>query len=193
MRQAQLRRQTKETEIDIELCLDGSGKYDIETGIGFFDHMLSTLVVHASFDLKIRCSGDLKVDAHHTVEDAGILLGKALLAAAGDRKGIERFGDALIPMDEALALASVDICGRSYLCYEAEYCGHMIGAMDTQTIEEFWRAFALNAQLTIHLRAMSGQNDHHKAEAIFKAAAHALRKALVIKGDTLLSVKGSFQ
>jgi imidazoleglycerol-phosphate dehydratase len=191
MRSALLQRKTKETEIETELCIDGSGIASIETGIGFFDHMLSSFALHAAFNLKIRCNGDLTVDSHHTVEDVGILLGKAFAQAVKDRSKIARYGSAVIPMDESLARAVVDVCGRSFLYFDADFREPMIGTMGSQMIEEFWRAFSTNAQLTLHIELLYGKNDHHKAEAIFKAAAHALRQAVVSNEKGVLSVKGA--
>ena len=191
MKSASLQRKTKETDIETELRIDGSGIVTIDTGIGFFDHMLSSFALHAAFDLSIRCSGDLTVDSHHTIEDVGILLGKAFAQAIEDRSKIARYGSAIIPMDESLARAVVDICGRSFLFFDADFKDSMIGTMSTQMIEEFWRAFSANAQLTLHIEVLHGRNDHHKAEAIFKAVAHALRQAVIPNEKGVLSVKGA--
>lgn len=174
-----LARKTKETDISVELTLyTDEAIVNADTGIGFLDHMLTALFVHAGISLSIVCKGDLAVDCHHTAEDCGILLGKAVLAAIGERVGIARYGEASIPMDEALAFAAVDISGRPYLVFEAEFTSDRLGDLDTQMIEEFFYAFAHNAGITLHLRLQYGKNDHHKAEALFKATAHALRKAL---------------
>lgn len=178
MRSATVNRQTKETAICLQLTLDGSGKTEISTGIGFFDHMLDALCRFGLLDLTLTCKGDLHVDAHHTIEDTGICLGKAIREALGDRAGIRRVGSGWMPMDEALAFAAVDISGRPYLAYRAEFSASTVGAMDTQLAEEFFRAVAVNAGLTLHLRVEEGRNDHHKMEALFKAFGLALRDAM---------------
>lgn len=191
MRTVTITRKTKETDIVLSLNLDGMGKTDINTGVGFFDHMLTAFAVHSGVDLSVICKGDLEVDCHHTVEDVGIVLGQAFLQAVGDRAGIARYGHFMLPMDEALAMAAIDISGRAYLVFDAEFKSVNIGAMDTQMVEEFWRAFAMNAAVTLHLKLLYGTNDHHKAEAIFKAAAHAVKMAIVIqKEKVVLSTKG---
>ena len=191
MRTVTITRKTKETDIVLSLNLDGMGKADINTGVGFFDHMLTALAVHSGVDLSVICKGDLEVDCHHTVEDVGIVLGQAFLQAIGDRSGIARYGHFMLPMDEALAMAAIDISGRAYLVFDAEFKSANIGAMDTQMVEEFWRAFAMNAAVTLHLKLLYGSNDHHKVEAIFKAAAHAVKLAIVVqKEKVVLSTKG---
>ena len=190
MRQADVKRQTKETDINLFIDLDGKGNVDIDTGIGFFDHMLTALAVHAGFDLTISCKGDLGVDSHHTIEDVGIVLGQAFLKAIGDCAKIARYGSALIPMDESLAQASIDIGGRAYLVFNASFLNGLIGSMDSQMIEEFFRAFTVNAQLTLHLNLLYGKNDHHKAEALFKAAAYAIKTAILQTSAPTLSTKG---
>lgn len=191
MRTATITRTTKETDIALSLKLDGTGVSDIHTQIGFFDHMLTALTVHAGFDLSLDVKGDLHVDAHHTVEDTGIALGQAFAAALGSRGGIARYGNAVIPMDDALAQAVADISGRPYLVFDASFSTMALGAMETQLVEEFWYAFATNAGVTLHLRLLYGKNDHHKAEALFKAAAHALRAASAKTPDARpLSTKG---
>ena len=191
MRTVTITRKTKETDITLRLNLDGTGTADINTGVGFFDHMLTAFAVHAGIDLSVRCNGDLAVDCHHTVEDVGIVLGQAFLQAVGDRAGIARYGHFLLPMDEALAMAAVDISGRAYLVFDVAFKSDRIGAMDTQMVEEFWRAFAMNAAVTLHIRLMYGTNDHHKAEAVFKAAAHAVKMAIAKQKDiAVLSTKG---
>lgn len=191
MRTATITRKTKETDIALTLNLDGRGTADIDTGIGFFDHMLTAFAVHAGVDLSVRCKGDLAVDCHHTVEDVGIVLGQACLQAVGDRAGIARYGHFVLPMDEALAMAALDISGRAYLVFEADFKSDRIGGMNTQMIEEFWRAFAVNAAVTLHVKLLYGANDHHKAEAIFKAAAHAVKMAVAKeKEHVVLSTKG---
>ncbi len=193
MRTASITRTTKETDIRLTVTLDGSGKADIATGVGFFDHMLDALSRFAQIDLNLSCRGDLQVDAHHTVEDCGICLGKAIREALGDRAGIRRVGSAYMPMDEALAFAAIDISGRPYLAYQAEFAAPMCGMMDTQLAEEFFRAVSVNAGLTVHLNVITGRNDHHKMEALFKAFGLALRDAARIDANIegVLSTKGS--
>ncbi|HCB92701.1 MAG TPA: imidazoleglycerol-phosphate dehydratase HisB [Selenomonas sp.] len=178
MRNAEVKRATAETKIEVSLELDGAGKTDISTGIGFFDHMLNLFAAHGRFDLKVRCDGDIEVDGHHSVEDIGIALGQALKEALGDKRGIARYGAFYLPMDEALAFVSLDISGRPYLVYEGGEMAPMIGDYDTELTEEFLRALAVNAGLTLHARVLYGKNSHHKVEAIFKALGHALRIAV---------------
>ena len=178
MRTAEITRKTKETDIKIKINLDGSGTPDIDTGIGFFDHMLTALCVHGGFDMEISCRGDLNVDGHHTVEDVGIALGKAFAEALGDKSGIVRYGSAFIPMDEALGFCALDISARPFLVFNAEFTNERIGEYDSCLTEEFMRAFAFNAGITLHLRSEYGKNDHHIAEALFKALAYALRTAV---------------
>ncbi len=190
MRNAEITRKTKETDITVKLELDGSGKTDISTGIGFFDHMLTAFAVHGGMDLTVKVKGDLYVDGHHSVEDTGIVLGKAFAQAIGDMKGIKRYGTAFIPMDEALGFASLDISGRPYLVFNASFSDDRIGEFDTCLAEEFFRAFAFNAGITLHMKCEYGKNDHHIAEALFKAAAHALKDAKEISGNEILSTKG---
>lgn len=189
MRIATITRNTRETDITATLCLDGSGQTDIRTGIGFFDHMLTALAVHASFDLTLRAEGDLDVDAHHTVEDTGIVLGEVLKKALGSAP-VERYGSFYIPMDEALGFASLDISGRPFLHWDCELASPMIGSFDTQTAEEFFRAFAMHAGITLHLQVPYGKNDHHKLEALFKALGHALQAAVRPRDGAVLSTKG---
>ncbi len=177
MRKASINRETKETAIHLTLCLDGSGKTELQTGIGFFDHMLDAFCRFALVDLTLTCRGDLDVDAHHTVEDVGICLGQAIRQALGDRAGIRRVGSGYMPMDESLAFAAVDISGRPYLAYQATFASSMVGTMDTQLAEEFFRAVCVHAGLTLHLR-VEGRNDHHQMEALFKAFGLALRDAM---------------
>ncbi len=190
MRNAEITRKTKETDIAVKLELDGSGKTDISTGIGFFDHMLTAFAVHGGMDLTVKVKGDLYVDGHHSVEDTGIVLGKAFAQAIGDMKGIKRYGTEFIPMDEALGFASLDISGRPYLVFNASFSDDRIGEFDTCLTEEFFRAFAFNAGITLHMKCEYGKNDHHIAEALFKAAAHALKDAKEISGNEILSTKG---
>lgn len=193
MRIGKINRATNETRIDVELNLDGAGKADISSGIGFFNHMLNLFAVHGQFDLKVACAGDLEVDGHHSVEDIGIAMGAALKAALGDKRGITRYGTFFLPMDETLALVSLDISGRSFLLCEIGELAPTIGAFDTELVEEFLRAFAFNAGLTLHVKILYGKNSHHKVEAIFKALGHALRTAVAfddkIKG--IPSTKGA--
>ena len=193
-RTAQLARTTSETDISLTLCLDGTGMADIATGIGFLDHMLTALARHGLFDLTIRAKGDLHIDFHHTTEDVGIVLGRAFAQALGEKRGIRRFGQALVPMDEALAEAAVDISGRGMLIWDVRFERPKIGEMDTELFEEFFRAFATNAALTLHITRRAGHNAHHVAEACFKSAARALRMAAepdARAGDAIPSTKGS--
>ncbi len=184
MRTAYITRETKETEISAELRLDG-GPVLIDSGIGFFDHMLTALAVHAGWGLTLTCKGDLQVDAHHSVEDCGIVLGQALAKALDDKSGLTRYGSALIPMDEALAQVVADISGRAFLVFRAQFSQAQAGAFQLCLCEEFWRAFAVNAGITLHMQLCYGANGHHEAEALFKAAAHALRIAATPKQGTL--------
>lgn len=189
---AQIKRTTKETDIDLALNLDGSGKYEISTGIGFFDHMLSAFSLHSGFDLNVKVKGDLEVDGHHTVEDTGIVLGKAFAKAmsAADKKGFARYGSFYIPMDEALAFCSVDISGRPFLVFDDCFDNQKIGDYDTCLTEEFLRAFAFNAGITLHVKVVYGKNAHHMIEGIFKAMAHALKAACTVENGEVLSTKG---
>ena len=178
MRTSEITRKTKETDIKIKLNIDGSGTPVIDTGIGFFDHMLTALCVHGGFDMEISCKGDLNVDGHHSVEDVGISLGKAFGEALGDKSGITRYGSAFIPMDEALGFCALDISARPFLGFNAEFTNEKIGDYDSCLTEEFMRAFAFNAGITLHLKSEYGKNDHHITEALFKALAYALRTAV---------------
>ena len=190
-RNAEIKRTTMETDIKIILVLDGSGIANINTGIGFFDHMLTAFAVHGGFDLTVSCKGDLNVDAHHTVEDVGICIGKAFCEALGDKSGIMRYGSAFIPMDEALGFCALDISARPFLVYDAEFSGERIGDYDTCLTEEFMRAFAFNSGITLHLRAEYGKNDHHITEALFKSLAHAVKQAVRVNADGgVISSKG---
>ena len=177
-RRASLARRTSETDIRISLDLDGTGTAEVATGIGFFDHMLTALARHAMLDLTVAAAGDLHIDDHHTTEDVGILLGQALRAALGDKRGIRRFGQALLPMDEALAEAAIDISGRPFLAWSVAFQRPKIGTFDTELVEEFFRAFATNAGITLHVTLKAGHNAHHVSEACFKAVARALRMAV---------------
>ena len=179
-RSATRSRTTSETDITLTLALDGTGQAQIQTGIGFFDHMLTAFARHGGFDLALTAAGDLHIDAHHTVEDVGIVLGAAFRQALGEKRGITRFGHALVPMDEALAEAVVDISGRAHLAWTVPFERETLGDMDTQLFEEFFRAFAGNALVTLHVNRRAGVNAHHMAEAAFKAAARALRMAVAI-------------
>lgn len=190
MRTAEITRKTKETDINVKLNIDGSGKVDISTGIGFFDHMLTAFAVHGKMDLTLKVNGDLYVDGHHTVEDTGIVLGTAFKQAIGDMKGIARYGTAFIPMDEALGFCCLDISNRPFLVFDAEFSDDRIGEFDTCLAEEFFRAFAFNAGITLHLKSEYGKNDHHIAEALFKACAHAIKVAKSVVGNEILSTKG---
>jgi len=184
-------RKTNETDIKLDLSIDGTGNASVSTGIGFFDHMLTSLCIHAGWDLSLTCNGDLDIDGHHTIEDVGIVLGKAFGTCISDKKGLARYGSFFIPMDEALASAHTDLSGRPYLVFDADFRAEKIGDLDTQLILEFFRAFAMNAQITLHLAVIYGENDHHKVEALFKALAHSLKTAVQKDGDALLSAKGS--
>ena len=177
-RRAQLTRTTSETDIAVSLDLDGTGRTEIATGVGFFDHMLTAFGRHAMFDLNVTAHGDLHIDAHHTVEDTGIVIGQAVRQALDDKRGIRRFGQAAVPMDEALVDAALDISGRAYLVWNVGFERPMLGDMDTQLVEEFFRAFAGNAAVTLHVTQRAGSNAHHVAEAAFKAVARALRNAV---------------
>ncbi|AKA70031.1 imidazoleglycerol-phosphate dehydratase HisB [Clostridium scatologenes] len=193
MRTAQIDRKTLETDISIEINLDGSGKHDIDTGIGFFDHMLCLMSKHGLIDVKIKAKGDLYVDPHHTIEDVGITFGKCIEKALEDKSGIKRYGTVFLPMDEALAMVSMDISGRAYIVFDAEFNSDRVGEMDTELVEEFFRAVAFNAGITLHEKILYGKNSHHMIEALFKAFGKALKEAITkderIKG--VMSTKGS--
>ena len=190
MRTASVSRKSKETDISVQVNLDG-GDVSVQTGIGFFDHMLTAFAVHGGFGLQLTCKGDLEVDCHHTVEDTGIVLGQAFLKALGDKAGIARYGSFFVPMDEALGFCAVDISGRPYLVFDARFPEERVGEFDTCMGAEFFRAFAFNAGVTLHLRAPYGDNSHHILEALFKAAGHALKIAAAKTADgAVLSTKG---
>jgi len=194
MRQATLSRKTAETEIEVTLDLDGTGKYDNRTGVGFFDHMLDQLARHALIDLTVRAKGDLHIDDHHTVEDVGIVLGRALAEAVGDKRGIRRYGSCLLPMDDTLVRAALDLSGRPHLVWKVDFTAPRMGAFDTELVREFFTALAMNGGITLHVERLDGINSHHIAEAAFKAVARALRKALETdprKADAIPSTKGS--
>ncbi|WJY21498.1 imidazoleglycerol-phosphate dehydratase HisB [Fontisubflavum oceani] len=194
MRSAEISRKTAETDIRVEINLDGTGVYDNQTGIGFFDHMLDQLARHSLIDMKIRCAGDLHIDDHHSVEDVGIALGQALTAALGDKRGIRRYGACLLPMDDALVRAALDLSGRPYLVWHVEMPTAKIGAFDTELVREFFQAFSTHGGITLHVDQIHGINSHHIAEAAFKAVARALREAVETdprKADAVPSTKGS--
>ena len=191
---AQITRKTSETDISLTLNLDGTGLAEIATGIGFFDHMLIALARHALIDLTVAAKGDLHIDFHHTTEDVGIVLGQALVQALGDKRGIARFGAAMVPMDEALVEAAIDLSGRAFLGWQVSFARDKIGEMDTELFEEFFRAFAGNALMNLHIIQKAGSNAHHVAEACFKAVARALRAAVAIDprvGGAIPSTKGA--
>lgn len=192
-RRANVTRQTNETQIAVEIDLDGSGRYDINSGVGFLDHMLDQLARHGLFDITLRCKGDLHIDFHHTTEDCGIALGQAINRALGDRKGITRYGHAYLPMDEALTRVALDLSNRPYLIWKVTFSRDKIGEMDTELFREFFQAVAVAAGITLHVETLYGENNHHIAESIFKAFAKALRMAVEIdprKADQVPSTKG---
>ena len=186
-------RKTKETDISLHLNLDGTGSSSINTGIGFFDHMLDGFARHGLFDLKVNVAGDLAVDCHHTIEDTGIVLGNAITEAVGDKKGIRRYGSCILPMDETLVLCAVDLSGRPYLVFDGEFTTDRVGYMDTEMVKEFFYAISYTAGMNLHIRVLSGGNNHHMIEAMFKAFAKALDQATVIdpRITDILSTKGS--
>ena len=192
-RQASIHRKTSETDIDLFIRLDGSGDAQVDTGIGFFDHMLKSFAKHGMFDLKLNVTGDLIVDCHHTVEDVGIVLGEAIKKALGDKKSIRRYGDIILPMDEALILCAIDLSGRPYLVFDATFSSDMVGYFDTQMVKEFFYAISYSAGMNLHIREMSGENDHHIIEGMFKAFAKALKEACSkdARIKSVLSTKGS--
>ena len=180
MRTTQIKRKTAETDIALSLNLDGSGKSDIHTGCGFLDHMLTLFARHGRFDLNLLCRGDVDVDFHHTTEDVGIVLGAAFAEALGEKRGIERYGDTVLPMDEALVLTAVDLSGRACLGYALDVPTEKVGSFDTELVQEFWMGFVRSAACTLHIRQLSGSNSHHIIEAAFKSAARSLKKAVSI-------------
>ena len=193
MRTSNITRKTAETDITLSLCLDGRGESEINTGCGFLDHMLTLFAKHGGFDLAVTCKGDVQVDYHHTVEDVGIVLGSAFAQSLGDKKGICRYGSIVLPMDEALIVAAVDLSGRSYLGFALDIPTPRVGDFDTELVEEFWLAFTRTAACNLHLRTLAGSNSHHVIEGAFKAAARALRQAVAIDAahaDELPSTKG---
>lgn len=192
-RYAQVHRKTNETDISLTLILDGNGKQDIATGIGFFDHMLSGFTRHGFFDLDLKVAGDLEVDCHHTIEDAGIVLGNAIREALGDKKGIKRFGSMILPMDETLVLCAIDLSGRPYFAFDAEFTTDRVGDMDTEMVREFFYAVSYSAGMNLHMKVLSGTNNHHIIEALFKAFGKALDDASSYdpRITDILSTKGS--
>ncbi|WP_417727896.1 imidazoleglycerol-phosphate dehydratase HisB [Roseovarius sp.] len=194
MRSATITRKTAETDINVEITLDGTGRYDNQTGVGFFDHMLDQLARHSLIDMTIQCTGDLHIDDHHTVEDVGIALGQALTQALGDKRGIRRYGSCLLPMDDALVRAALDLSGRPYLVWNMDLPTQKIGTFDTELVREFFQALSTHGGITLHVDALHGLNSHHMAEAAFKAVARALRDAVETdprKADAIPSTKGS--
>ena len=194
MRKVHISRDTAETKISVELNLDGSGLYDNQTGVGFFDHMLDQLARHALMDMTVRCTGDLHIDDHHTVEDVGIALGQALTQALGDKRGIRRYGDCLLAMDDALVRCALDLSGRPYLVWTLDLPTQKIGNFDTELVREFFQALSTHGGMTLHVDKLNGINSHHIAEAAFKSVARALRDALETdprKSDSIPSTKGS--
>lgn len=194
MRNANIERKTKETDIKLSLSIredNEKGTFTGTSGVGFFDHMLNAFATHGGFDIELYCKGDLEVDCHHTIEDIGIVLGTAFKNAVGDMKGITRFADIMLPMDEALCMCALDYSGRAFLVFDAEFTSPMIGDYDTQMTVEFLRAFAFNAGITLHAKVLYGENDHHKVEAVYKAVAKCLKKALAVVSDSMPSSKGS--
>lgn len=192
-RTAEINRRTKETDTSVTLCLEGAGDSEISTGIGFFDHMLEGFAKHGFFDLKCRVKGDLEVDGHHTVEDTGIVLGQAIARAVGDKKGIRRYGYFMLPMDDALALCAVDLCGRPYLNFDCAFPVERVGELDTELVREFFYAVSYSAGMNLHIKLLAGVNSHHMIEAIFKAFAKALDQAVGFdpRVTEVLSTKGT--
>ena len=194
MREATITRKTAETDISLTLDLDGNGRSDIQSGLGFLDHMLTLFAKHGRFDLTLKCTGDTQVDGHHSAEDIGICLGQAFREALGDKKGIVRYGDTTLPMDEALILTAVDISGRAYLACDLNIPAQKVGDFDTELVAEFWAAFVRSAACTLHIRQLAGMNSHHIIEGVFKSAARTLRKACALDpalGDEVPSTKGT--
>ena len=189
-RSASVKRTTRETDIELSLSLDGSGRSSIDTGIGFLDHMLELFAFHGSLDLEIKCSGDLEVDTHHTTEDIAIALGQAIREALGDKKGIERYGMCYLPMDETLARIVLDFSGRSCCVFRAEFTRDSLGSLAIEDIREFFMALSANAGLTLHAEVLYGSNDHHRAESLFKGLGRAVKSAVSVTSDRVLSTKG---
>jgi imidazoleglycerol-phosphate dehydratase len=194
MRAASISRRTSETDVSVSVALDGTGRAQISTGVGFFDHMLELLARHALFDIEAKAAGDLHVDQHHTVEDTGIALGQAFLRALGDKRGVNRYADVHLPMDETLTRVALDISGRPFLVFRTRFPTEKIGAFDTELVREWFQAFAMNAGITLHLETLYGENSHHIAESCFKGLARALRHAVAVdprEGDRVPSTKGT--
>ncbi len=194
MRQTTIKRTTAETDIDLTLCLDGSGKVSVDTGCGFLDHMLTLFAKHGGFDLSVACKGDTYVDDHHTVEDVGICLGKAIATALGDKRGIYRYGFFILPMDESLVLTAVDLSGRATLCCELALPAQKVGTFDTELVEEFFAALVRSSEMTLHIKQMAGKNTHHIIEGTFKSFARSLKAAVAIdekNANSIPSTKGS--
>lgn len=193
LRKADIVRKTKETDISLSINIDGRGEADVDTGIGFLDHMLISFAKHGLFDLNVKVTGDLIVDCHHTIEDVGIVLGEAVKSAVGDKKAIRRYGDIILPMDEALILCAVDLSGRPYLVFEGDFKSDRVGYFDTQMVKEFFYAVSYSAGMNLHIRQISGENDHHIIEGMFKAFAKALAEATIkdTRIKNVLSTKGS--
>tara|TARA_E500000331_G_scaffold309274_1_gene315312 strand:+ start:1398 stop:1991 length:594 start_codon:yes stop_codon:yes gene_type:complete len=194
MREAKVVRKTTETDISVEVNVDGTGRYDVETGIGFLDHMLEIFSRHGLFDLRIRAKGDLHIDFHHTTEDAGIAIGEAFHKALGDRRGIRRYASAIVPMDETLSRVSIDVSDRPYLIWKVDFSKPKLGEMDTELFKEWFQAFAQNARITLHVETIYGENNHHIVESCFKALARALRDAMETDpraADLIPSTKGT--
>ncbi|MCH5254050.1 MAG: imidazoleglycerol-phosphate dehydratase HisB [Lachnospiraceae bacterium] len=194
-RTADIKRKTKETDVILSLTLDGKGKSEVATGIGFFDHMLEGFAKHGFFDLTVSVNGDLEVDGHHTVEDTGIVLGQAIKEAVGDKAGLKRYGYFILPMDDALCLCAVDLCGRPYLRFECDLQAERVGALETELVREFFYAVSYSAGMNLHIKMLSGENTHHMIEAMFKAFAKALDQATSIdeRVEDVLSTKGSLE
>lgn len=190
MRTSTLHRTTAETDVTLILDLDGTGKADIQSGVGFLDHMLTLFAAHSGYDLTLRCKGDTKVDDHHSVEDIGICLGTAFAEALGDKKGVARYGDILLPMDEALIQCAVDLSGRAVLCADLDLPTPKVGTFDTELCEEFLLAFVRNAGIALHIRQLAGRNSHHIIEGVFKSLARTLSQATAIVGNSIPSTKG---
>lgn len=192
-RESTIERTTRETDISMTLAIDGTGVSTVETGIGFFDHMLQGFAKHGFYDLDVKVRGDIEVDGHHTVEDTGIVLGQAISEALGDKKGIRRYGSMILPMDDALVLCAVDLCGRPYFSMDAEFTSPAVGGFDTQLVKEFFYSVSYSAAMNLHIKVLSGINDHHKIEAIFKAFAKALDEATTFdpRIKDVLSTKGA--
>ena len=192
-RSAKIARKTKETDIELSLCIDGTGKSEVSTGIGFFDHMLEAFARHGLFDLNVNVKGDPNVDCHHTIEDTGIVLGQTIAKAIGDKRGIKRYGSSILPMDETLVMSAIDLCNRPYFVMDGEFTAPMVGEFDTQMVREFFYSVSYAAAMNLHMRIITGTNDHHKIEALFKSFAKSLDEATTIDSriNDVLSTKGA--